>query len=212
LAAAVALALAWSIGSSLSIYPHSLSYFNELAAVLPTPADASYPKPLDGKDESRGILSRVTSVLTAGPRNGPRHLLDSNIDWGQDLFYLKDWLDQHPEAKLDGLAVWGSYPPTLAGIPETPLPPSGPYEHEGRSHEGNEQHGPKLGWYALSVNYIYGRDRHYRYFLYFQPVAMAGYSIYVYHIGWDDANRVRRELGLPELLAEAGATKGTGAQ
>ena len=35
---------AWSVGSSLAIYPHSLSYFNELAALLTTPADASYPK------------------------------------------------------------------------------------------------------------------------------------------------------------------------
>jgi hypothetical protein len=28
---------------------------------------------------------------------------------------------------------------------------------------------------------------------------MAGYSIYIYHISLDEANRVRRELGLPEL-------------
>jgi hypothetical protein len=52
--------LAWSVGSSLWYYPHSLSYFNE---------------------------------LVGGPMGGPKHLLDSNIDWGQDLFYLKDWLD-----------------------------------------------------------------------------------------------------------------------
>ncbi len=28
---------------------------------------------------------------------------------------------------------------------------------------------------------------------------MAGYSIYIYHITTDEANRVRKELGLPEL-------------
>ncbi len=28
---------------------------------------------------------------------------------------------------------------------------------------------------------------------------MAGYSIYIYHMTLDEANRVRRELGLPEL-------------
>ena len=73
--------------------------------MLPTPADASYPKPLGGSDEDHGVLSTIKYVLTAGPRNGPRHLLDSNIDWGQDLFYLKDWLDEsHPEAKLDRVA------------------------------------------------------------------------------------------------------------
>ena len=54
MAAMVAMALAWSVGSSLSVYPHSLSYFNELAAVLPTPADASYPEPSEGRRESGG--------------------------------------------------------------------------------------------------------------------------------------------------------------
>ena len=199
----VALALAWSIGSSLSIYPHSLSYFNELAIVLPTPADASYPQPINTISEDHGVWSTIKYMLTAGPRNGPRHLLDSNIDWGQDLFYLKDWLDRHPDAKLDGLAYWGSYPATLAGVPATPYPPSGPEEkgavNSAETGLDTEQFGPKPGWYALSVNYIYGRDRQYRYFLHFQPTAMAGYSIYIYHITTDEANRIRRELGLPEL-------------
>ncbi|MBF6596556.1 MAG: glycosyltransferase family 39 protein, partial [Thermaceae bacterium] len=64
----------WTVGSSLSIYPHSLSYFNELAG---------------------------------GPANGHAHLVDSNIDWGQDLLYLKRWLDEHPEARPFGLAYRG---------------------------------------------------------------------------------------------------------
>ncbi|NQT14620.1 MAG: hypothetical protein HQ582_17820, partial [Planctomycetes bacterium] len=55
------------------------------------------------------------------------------------------------------------------------------------------------GWYALSVNHLYDRSRQYRYFLRFEPVAMAGYSIYIYHITLDEANGVRRELGPPEL-------------
>ena len=186
LTAIVVLSLAWSVGSSLAVYPHSLSYFNE---------------------------------LVGGPRRGGEHLLDSNIDWGQDLFYLKDWLDEHPGAKLHGLAVWGSYPATLVGIPETPYPPIAPAAtREGGASsfaartlrqmpsEGADQFGPKLGWYAISVNYLYGRDRQYRYFLGFQPVAMAGYSIYIYHITIDEANRVRRELGLPELPEEESIT------
>jgi hypothetical protein len=31
---------------------------------------------------------------------------------------------------------------------------------------------------------------------------MAGYSICIYHITLEDANRVRRELGLPEFRRE----------
>ena len=135
---------------------------------------------------------------------GPRHLLDSNIDWGQDLFYLKDWLDAHPDVKLDGLAYLGSYPATLAGIPETPMPPSRADRERPNGLLPQIANWPEAGLVCISVNYIYGRDRQYRYFLNFEPVAMAGYSIYIYHITLDEANRVRRELGLPELEREEG--------
>jgi hypothetical protein len=64
--------------------------------------------------------------------------------------------------------------------------------------------GPLPGWCAISVNEIYGRSQRYRYFLNFEPVAMAGYSIYIYHITLNDANRVRRELGMSELEPENG--------
>lgn len=30
-----------------------------------------------------------------GPRNGMKHLLGSNLDWGQDILYCYDFLDQH---------------------------------------------------------------------------------------------------------------------
>ncbi len=33
--------------------------------------------------------------LAGGPANGHRHLVDSSVDWGQDLPGLKDWLDGH---------------------------------------------------------------------------------------------------------------------
>ena len=164
--ATVLLALTWSVGSSLAVYPHSLSYFNE----------------------SMG-----------GPKNGHAHLLDSNISWGQDLFYLKRWLDAHPETSPFHLVYYGQADPRLAGIKFT-LP--------------DEKAGPLPGWYGIDVNHLRGTDRQaadgngnwrcfetgsFRYFLHLQPVAMAGYSIYIYHITLDEANRVRRELGLPEL-------------
>lgn len=161
MAALVVAALTWSVCSSLWAYPHSLSYFNELAG---------------------------------GPKKGGEHLLGSNIDWGQDLFYLKDWLDKHPEVTLDGLAFFGSYPATLAGIPETPFPPSAPsvdnYATDrnsiAESDGATRRFSPKPGWYGVSVNYLYHRSRRYCYFLDFEPAASAGYSIYIYHITPDD--------------------------
>lgn len=200
LATIVALMLTWSAGSSLAIYPHSLSYFNELAVLLPTPANNSLCSQTARKDEEQsGFLSSLKGLANAGPLNGPRHLLNSNIDWGQDLLYLRDWLSAHPETRLDGLAVSGPYPATTVGIPETASPPLGLQQGLHEATAVDSHLGPKPGWYALSVSYIYGRDDRYRYFLNFEPVTMAGYSIYIYHITADAANRVRRELGLRDL-------------
>jgi hypothetical protein len=168
--------LAWSIFSSLWVYPHSISYFNELAAILPTPNEQRAPQEPEG-------TPFIASLLNAGSRNGGRCLLDSNIDWGQDLFYLEKWYQKHPETKDIKVAYWGSYPLELTTIPSKKTPPNN----------------PQPGWYALSVNYLYDREKQYRYFLNLKPVTSAGYSIYIYHITLEDANRVRREMGLPEI-------------
>jgi hypothetical protein len=160
--------LTWSIFSSLWIYPHSLSYFNELAAILPTPNEQRSPQEPEGTPV-------IVSLLNAGSRNGGRHLLDSNIDWGQDLFYLEKWYQKHTEAKNIKVAYWGSYPLELTTLPSNEMPPA---------------NNPQPGWYALSVNYIYNREKQYRYFLNFEPVARAGYSIYIYHITQDDINKL----------------------
>lgn len=39
-------------------------------------------------------------------------------------------------------------------------------------------------------------------------MGMAGHSIYIYHITLDEANRVRKELGLPELPKDWQPEKG----
>ncbi len=145
-------ALTWSVVSSLSVFPHSLSYFNELAG---------------------------------GPLGGHYHLGNSNTDWGQDLFYLKQWIDMHPEARPLKLAYDMPFVnPNTVGIDDIGKPPVD---------------GPQPGWHAVSVNQIHRREGDYLYFLQFQPVGMAGYSIYIYHITPEEAERVRQKLGLPPL-------------
>jgi len=125
--------------------------------------------------------------LVGGPKGGHYHLGSSNIDWGQDLLYLKRWLDEHPEAQPLHLAFDCWYDPKLAGVEYIGRPPA---------------NSPEPGWHAVSVNQIHNRSGEYEYFLQFEPVGMAGYSIYIYHVTPDEANRVRRELGLPELPAD----------
>ena len=99
------------------------------------------------------------------------------------------------------VAYFGGYPLEKTTIESAGYPPIGPdREHIDGDTDANA-FGPLPGWYALSVNEIYGQSQQYRYFLNFRPVAMAGYSIYIYHITIDEANRVRRELGLKELAS-----------
>lgn len=177
----VALALSWTVISSLWYYPHSLSYFNELAG---------------------------------GPLGGRRHLLDSNLDWGQDLLYLRRWLNAHPDARPLGLAYFGYCNPHVAGI-EFSLPPVGP-DAESDVSKSSADIGPRPGWYAVSVMMLHGARyaipdgkggkfysgrRFFTYFDRFKPVGRAGYSIYVYHINREEADRVRRETGVPPLPA-----------
>jgi hypothetical protein len=173
----VAILIFWSIFSSLWVYPHSISYFNELAAILPTHNEPRSPQEPEGSPF-------IISLLNAGSRNGGRHLLDSNIDWGQDLFYLEKWCQSHSEIRGIKISYWGGYPLELTKVP---------------SQGGTPPNVPQPGWYALSVNNLYNREKQYRYFLSFKPIARAGYSIYIYHVTPKDANRVRREMGLQEI-------------
>jgi len=135
--------------------------------------------------------------LVGGPTGGHAHLAHSNIDWGHNLLYLKRWLEKHPDACPLRLAFNGQYYPRIAGIEYT-APPLGPDYVWGARGDPN-QVGPLPGWYALSIDKICARSKKHAYFFCFEPVAMPGYSIHVYHITADEANRVRRELGLPEL-------------
>ena len=173
----------WSIISTLAIHPHYLSYFNEAAG---------------------------------GPENGHDHLIDSNIDWGQDLLFLKAWLDQHPEAHPLGLAYYNVIDPRVVGIHFT-LPPPGPINAAAAQGSSASQAGPRPGYYALDVNFVRGSTflaadgqgqfhpiplHEYEYFQHFQPIAKAGYSIFIYHITLPEANAVRQQIGLPPLTAK----------
>lgn len=57
--------------------------------------------------------------FTGGPIGGPNHLLNSNIDWGQDLLYLKRWMDDNPEKRPVGLAYYGYFGPEHIGLEGT---------------------------------------------------------------------------------------------
>jgi len=63
--------------------------------------------------------------VAGGPKAGYKHLVDSSLDWGQDLPILKNWLDHHFDASAPTrlyLAYFGTALPPWYGIEATPLP------------------------------------------------------------------------------------------
>ena len=149
--------------------------------------------------------------LAGGPRGGPRHLLDSNIDWGQDLLELRRVLDRQGVSEPIGLAYFGAVDPALAGL-RYHLPPRDPRVippgHEVASD------GPTLppGVYAVSVNFLYGLphrllgpggesvasdERAFAYFRTLRPFMHAGWSIELFRVGPAEAARVEEEWKRP---------------
>jgi hypothetical protein len=123
--------------------------------------------------------------LSGGPIEGPNHLLDSNIDWGQDLRELHEFLRDQKVDEL-GLVYFGMVPPARLGFHyRVPL-----------SFKQVRAAGTlPSGWYAVSVNFVHGRPHTIRdsndevravgayEFSYFErlvPVARIGWSINVY--------------------------------
>ena len=60
--------------------------------------------------------------LAGGPSGGHRWLADSNIDWGQDLVRLREFMDDHRLETVD-LAYFGTVHPNVYGIRFEPLLP-----------------------------------------------------------------------------------------
>jgi len=141
-------------------------------------------------NEAAGGRDRVAARLRHGP-----------FDGGPDLPALRDWLGTHPEARLNGLAVRDPIGPRLTGL-RCPPPPANPGPAVAGGPDSTRRFGPYPGVYALDPSHL-GQEK-YQYFQRFEPIAKVGAAIFVYRIARDDANRVRRELGLA-ALDESGA-------
>ncbi|MHB8907359.1 MAG: ArnT family glycosyltransferase [Syntrophales bacterium] len=116
--------------------------------------------------------------IAGGPGRGYTFLADSNIDWGQDLIGLKEYLSHHHIDKIY-LAYFGRVDPRLYGIEFDLLPGK-----------------PVKGYCAVSASYLAGIPYYlykdmklhssppyaYRWLADVQPLDTIGYSIYIYRI------------------------------
>jgi len=112
---------------------------------------AAYPHSLSYFNEFRG-----------GPRYGANSLLGSNLDWGQDLFFLRDWVRQNARDEPVYLAWDGFMDPhafELPGIDQWPMENrSQPGSGAARAPVGPPMQYPR-GLYAISENLLsWSRD------------------------------------------------------
>lgn len=63
------------------------------------PASLSYWK--FGRFDLYRVSPPLVRMMAVLPMmcTGAGHLLDANIDWGQDLLFLKRWNERHPESR-----------------------------------------------------------------------------------------------------------------
>ena len=160
----IVLLLAWQIISVTLVFPHHLSYFNELAG---------------------------------GPLNGDRFLVDSNLDWGQDLPALKAQMDTLGLERVN-LSYYGTALPAVYGVRYWPLPA---FLHfvTGLEVDSFNPYTPEPGWYAISVTslrmgLLYHATDLFAFFRDQTPAARAGYSIRLYKVEYPPDTPVDRAV------------------
>jgi hypothetical protein len=124
-----------------------------------------------------------------GPTNGYKYLVDSNLDWGQDLKGLKEYMERRGIEEVN-LAYFGTAAPEYYGISYEPISDQDLTAlREGKSTKGV---------FAISATFLQGlylpdnRDR-YKWLRDRTPTAQIGYSIFVYEI---DCRKERMDKGM----------------
>lgn len=126
------------------------------------------------------------NILYGGPENGHNVLIDSNIDWGQDLKRLEWWMFDNGVSEVN-LAWYGSSNPTQLNLNHKPIPGFPRPEFLPLWWEVPfDRENPPPGVYAISVfNYwempLQPKDKTvYAWFREREPDDRIGYSIFIY--------------------------------
>ena len=109
--------------------------------------------------------------LIGGPKNGYKYLREANLDWGQGLPSLSDYMVKYNVAQV-ALEYFGQADPSVYGVRYRRLKP-------------DEFERPDKDIYAISAQYLdhvkWAKDR--------EPTAMAGYSIFIYDLREEKAKK-----------------------
>lgn len=138
------------------------------------------------------------------------YLVDSNLDWGQDLPALHDWMIAHDVERVN-LAYFGKAVPEAYGVQYQPLPGYLRFV-EGVELNAYNPITPEPGWYAISATSLRlgllqpTNVDLYAFFRGQQPVGRAGYSIYLYEVRYPADLPVERRVLFGEAAAQRPAT------
>jgi 4-amino-4-deoxy-L-arabinose transferase-like glycosyltransferase len=109
--------------------------------------------------------------ITGGPAGGHKVLLDSNLDWGQDLAllarYLKDNNISKPRVAYFGSAVIDYYIPDAQYVPED---------------DELNKYQPHHDFIAISAGVLYSIDLDFEWLKSKEPTTILGNSIYIYDL------------------------------
>lgn len=149
-----------------------------------------------------------------GPENGWRLLVDSNIDWGQDLKGLGRWMDANSVQRVK-LGYMGEAYPSYYGIAFDPLP-SQPDRWSHPLYHDLYPLDPAPGIYAISATLLQGCNLPdpdtYAWFREREPIDKVGHSIFIYHVpryGEPEATVALSGISVADIRPEDYAQLGT---
>lgn len=122
------------------------------------------------------------NALAGGARQGHRHMIHSNLDWGQDLYFVKQWIRDASIREPIYLAYHGLFDPAAVGISYTPAPCGPTWDDRSPVAHGTP------GLYVVSINYVMGDTWRllpgcdYRFLARETPVHICGDTMLVYRV------------------------------
>lgn len=146
--------LGWYLLEFVAAYPYYLGYFNEFARLRPTWASTEQP-------------------------GGQNYVVDSNLDWGQDLWRLEDFVKQNHIQKIyTDYFGWADASFYLGD--SFRWMHSGDYTSKAQFLRDN----PEGGWLAVSVTFYQETTANPTkpYAWLGKPTATVGNSIFVWHV------------------------------
>ena len=135
--------------------------------------------------------------LAGGPERGSEYLVDSNIDWGQDLILLRELMAEMG-LEMVYLSYFGTALPEAYGLNYKPLPGFMRFT-AGAEIDAYNPYTPLPGWYAISetsrrLGLMLQNMDMYAYFQDKEPVVCAGYSICLYEVEYPEDVPVERRV------------------